>query len=67
MMYIVPIVVALIGGPLMWVLHKLDRNNTQQHNENLESLHRLEGKVDVIGENLNEHINWHLDNENSDS
>lgn len=67
MMYIVPIVVALIGGPLMWVLHKLDRNNTQQHNENLESLHRLEGKVDVIGENLNEHINWHLNNENSDS
>lgn len=67
MMYIVPIVVALIGGPLMWVLHKLDRNNTKQHNENLESLHRLEGKVDVIGENLNEHINWHLDNENSDS
>lgn len=67
MMYIVPIVVALIGGPLMWLLHKLDRNNTQQHNENLESLHRLEGKVDVIGENLNEHINWHLDNENSDS
>jgi hypothetical protein len=66
-MYIVPIVVALIGGPLMWLLHKLDRNNTQQHNENLESLHRLEGKVDVIGENLNEHINWHLDNENSDS
>lgn len=67
MMYIVPIVVALIGGPLMWILHKLDRNNTQQHNENLESLHRLEGKVDVIGENLNEHINWHLNNENSDS
>ena len=67
MMYIVPIVVALIGGPLMWLLHKLDRNNTQQHNENLESLHRLEGKVDVIGENLNEHINWHLNNENSDS
>lgn len=67
MMYIVPIVVALIGGPLMWILHKLDRNNTQQHNENLESLHRLEGKVDAIGENLNEHINWHLNNENSDS
>ena len=67
MMYIVPIVVAVIGGPLMWILHRLDRNNTQQHNENLESLHRLEGKVDVIGDNLNDHINWHLDNENSDS
>jgi len=67
MMYIVPIVVAVIGGPLMWILHRLDRNNTQQHNENLESLHRLEGKVDVIGDNLNDHINWHLDNEDSDS
>ena len=66
-MYIVPIVVAVIGGPLMWILHRLDRNNTQQHNENLESLHRLEGKVDVIGDNLNDHINWHLDNEDSDS
>lgn len=67
MMYIVPIVVAVIGGPLMWLLHKLDRNNSKQHEQNLNALHRLEGKVDGIGENLNRHINWHLDHENSDS
>lgn len=42
----VPIVVALISGPVMWALHKFDKRNTAQHGENMKILSRMEGKVD---------------------
>ena len=42
----VPVVVALIGGPLMWALHSFDKRNTEQHGQNMAVLNRVEGKVD---------------------
>lgn len=42
----VPIVVALISGPVMWLLYRFDRRNTEQHGQNMQILHRVEGKVD---------------------
>lgn len=42
----VPVVVALIGGPLMWALHRFDKRNTEQHGQNMQVLNRMEGKVD---------------------
>jgi hypothetical protein len=30
----VPIVVAVIAGPMMWMLHRLDKKNDQQHADN---------------------------------
>lgn len=42
------IVVAVIGGPLMWFLHKFDRRNTEQHGENMKILQRVEVKVDRL-------------------
>lgn len=42
----VPIVVALISGPLMWLLFRFDRRNTEQHGENMKILNRVEGKMD---------------------
>lgn len=56
----VPIVVAVIGGPLMWGLAKFDKRNTQQHAENQRVLLRIEGKVDHIDNRLDEHIDYHL-------
>lgn len=56
----VPIVVAVIGGPLMWGLAKFDRRNTQQHAENQKVLLRIEGKVDHIDTRLDDHIDYHL-------
>lgn len=56
----VPIVVAVIGGPLMWGLTKFDRRNTQQHAENQKVLLRIEGKVDHIDTRLDDHIDYHL-------
>lgn len=34
-MWWVPIVVAVISGPIMFMLHRLDRNNTKQHGDNM--------------------------------
>lgn len=44
----VPIIVAVIGGPLMWALRRFDQRNTQQHGENMKVLSRVESKVDVL-------------------
>jgi hypothetical protein len=44
----VPVVVAVIAGPLMWALHRFDRRNTEQHGENMKILNRVETKVDVL-------------------
>lgn len=64
----VAIVVAVIGGPLMWLLRRLDRRNTEQHNNSLNTLHRIEesigrvdGKVDRLDARLDSHIDWHVD------
>ena len=66
MQWWVPIVVAVIGGPLMWFLAKFDRNNTNQHNNNMKMLERIETKVDHIETKidkvdgrLDNHIDWH--------
>ena len=55
----VPIVVALIGGPLMLLLTKFDKRNTAQHGANMEVLQSIEVKVDKIDERLEGHIDWH--------
>jgi len=62
MEWLVPILVAFIGGPIMWLLHRLDRNNSVQHQHNLDTLYRIEGKVDVVQDQITDHIEWHLDN-----
>jgi hypothetical protein len=59
----VPIIVAVIGGPLMWFLARFDKRNTQQHGANMEVLHRIETKVDKVDDRVHSHITWHLDNE----
>jgi hypothetical protein len=59
--WMVPVSVALIGGPLMWGLTRFDRRNTVQHVENKEVLDRIEGKVDSVAERLHDHIDWHLE------
>jgi hypothetical protein len=44
----VPILVALIGGPVMWFLARFDKRNTEQHGENMKILSRVEDKVDRV-------------------
>ena len=42
----IPIVVALIGGPVMWFLSRFDKRNTEQHGANMQILERVEDKLD---------------------
>jgi len=56
------VVVALIGGPLMWLLTKFDRRNTSQHAANMEVLERIETKVEKLDDRLDGHIDWHTHN-----
>ena len=55
----VPIVVAIISGPLVVVLQKLRKENTEQHEEGRILLKMIGSKVDKIGSKLDNHIGWH--------
>ena len=59
----VPVVVALIGGPVMWFLTRFDQRNTEQHGENQRVLNRIENKVDRLDGRIDSHIDWHTHNE----
>jgi len=56
---IVPIVVAVIGGPIMVLLSKVRSENTSQHAEARTLLRQVAHKVDKVGTKLDEHIGWH--------
>lgn len=60
----------LIGGPIMWYLRQFDKRNTEQHAANVAEFKdakavvmRVEGKVDQVSHQLNDHIVWHLEDE----
>jgi hypothetical protein len=55
----VPIIVALITGPVVVVLQKLRKENTEQHNEGRILLRVIGSKVDKIGSKIDNHIGWH--------
>lgn len=62
-----PIIVALIGGPLMFLIRMLDRHNTRQHSQNMDvleaikaSLEEVKADVKQIDSRLERHIDWHM-------
>lgn len=55
----VPLAVAIITGPVVVVLQKLRKENTEQHAEGRILLRMIGSKVDKIGTKLDEHIGWH--------
>jgi hypothetical protein len=55
----VPIIVAIIMGPVVVVLQRLRKENTDQHNEGKILLKMIGSKVDKIGSKLDNHIGWH--------
>jgi len=65
-MWWVPIVVAMIGGPIMWGLHKFDRRNSDQHAQNLGVLSRIENKIEKLDDRVHAHIHWHAHIEKKD-
>ena len=61
----IPVLVAVIGGPLMWVLHRFDKRNTEQHGQNLEVLNEIKSDVKEIRIDLYDHIVGHLNDKES--
>jgi cytochrome c-type biogenesis protein CcmH/NrfF len=57
--WFVPIVVAVIGGPLMVLMQLLRKENTNQHAEGRELLNQVLHKVDEVGTKIDSHIGWH--------
>ena len=55
----VPIIVAIISGPIVVILQKLRKENTEQHAEGRILLKMIGTKVDKIGSRLDNHIGWH--------
>jgi hypothetical protein len=55
----VPIIVAIIMGPVVVVLQKLRKENTEQHAQGQVLLRVIGSKVDKIGSKLDNHIGWH--------
>lgn len=62
----VPILVAVITGPVVVVLQKLRKENTEQHEEGRILLRVIGNKVDKIGSKLDNHIGWHEGIKDSD-
>ena len=55
----VPIVVALITGPLVVVANRLRKENSEQHAEARILLRQIGRKVDKVGEKVDSHLGWH--------
>jgi hypothetical protein len=37
---LVPVLVALIGGPIMFTMHRFDKRNSEQHGKSMDVLER---------------------------
>jgi transcription termination factor NusB len=60
---LIPIIVAIIGGPVVVILQKLRKENTSQHAESRQLLNIVVDKVEKVDNKLDGHITWHLDKE----
>ena len=56
---IVPIIIAIISGPIVVVMNRLRSENTSQHAEARSLLRDIGTKVDNVASKLDEHIGWH--------
>ncbi len=63
MEWAIPIIVAIIGGPLVVVIQKLRSENSSQHAEARNLLNVVADKVDKVDNKLDGHITWHLTKE----
>ena len=51
--WLVPILVAVIGGPLVVLVQTFKRESSEQHSV-------LAGKIDKLADKLDGHIEWHM-------
>ena len=51
--WLVPVLVAVIGGPLVVLIQSFRKESSEQHGV-------LAGKIDKINDKLDNHIEWHM-------
>lgn len=51
--WVVPVLVAIIGGPLVVLIQQFRKESSEQHGV-------LAGKIDKINDKLDNHIEWHM-------
>lgn len=61
MEWLIPILVAFIGGPVVVLLQQLRKENTEQHAESRTLLQQVAVQVEKVDTKLDGHITWHLD------
>ena len=66
--WFVPIAVALISGPLVVLMSRFDKRNTEQHDRNMQELKRIGDGIDDVNlkvtkldDRLDRHVEWHLE------
>ena len=57
----IPVIVALITSPLMWLLNRFDKRNSEQHANNMSVLNEIKDDVREAKADIKDHIKWHLD------
>jgi len=60
MEWLVPLAVAVIGGPLVVVLQQFRKENREDHAVVKDLLDKIDGKVDKVDSKVDSHIQWHL-------
>lgn len=60
MEWLVPIAVAIIGGPLVVVLQRFRKENKEDHAVVKNLLDKIDSKVDKVDGKVDKHIEWHL-------
>lgn len=60
MEWLIPVVVAVITGPVVVLLQQLRKENTEQHAESRSLLERVADKVEKVDDKLTGHIDWHM-------
>lgn len=60
MEWLVPIAVAIIGGPVVVVLQRFRKENKEDHAVVKSLLDKIDNKVDKVDGKIDEHIKWHL-------
>lgn len=60
MEWLVPIVVALIGGPVVILLQRSRKENSSDHAIVMDKLDKIASKVDKVDGKVDKHIEWHL-------
>lgn len=63
MEFLIPIIVAIISGPVVILIQQLRKENTIQHAESRVLLELVVDRVEKVDEKLDGHITWHLDKE----